>query len=308
MSKRLTTDEFISKAILVHGNEYDYSHVKYINTKTKVQIICKIHGEFLQVPNSHLSGNGCMSCHGTVPYTTESFISKSQSIHGTKYDYSNTRYMTARLPVIITCPIHGQFNQIPDVHLKGSGCLQCKNSKISNTKRDKSYSTPDIINKFVNLRGNKFDYSNVLYNGFNTNVTIICNTHGEFEQSPHNHLKGYGCLACKQSKGELAIEATLTSIGISFLRQHTFDDCKHIRKLPFDFYVPSHKLLIEYDGEQHSRYVEFFSTPYELIRLRDNIKTQYCIDNSINLLRIPHTYIKSIPYILHRYFGVDNRF
>jgi len=249
MSRRLTTEEFISKAISIHGNEYDYSRVKYFNTKTKVQIICKTHGEFLQVPNSHLSGNGCMLCGGKAPSDTESFISKARAIHGTTYDYTNTHYITARLPVTITCAVHGQFKQIPDVHLKGSGCLLCKSVRISNTKRSRSYTTSDMVNKFNKVHANRFDYSHVIYDGFNTNVSIICQIHGEFSQTPHNHLKGQGCPTCKQSKGELAVYTTLTELGIEFIPQHTFADCKHIRPLPFDFYVPSYNLLIEYDGE-----------------------------------------------------------
>ena len=49
----------------VHGNEYDYSQVEYINTNTKVIITCAIHGDFEQRPSGHLNGKGCALCYGT---------------------------------------------------------------------------------------------------------------------------------------------------------------------------------------------------------------------------------------------------
>lgn len=62
MSKKLTTEEFIEKARKIHGNKYDYSKVVYVNSQTKVCIICPIHGEFWQRPNDHLNGYGCNKC------------------------------------------------------------------------------------------------------------------------------------------------------------------------------------------------------------------------------------------------------
>ncbi len=60
---RLTTEEFIRRAKEVHGDRYDYSKVEYVNEYTKVCIICPEHGEFWQIPASHLSGNGCPNCN-----------------------------------------------------------------------------------------------------------------------------------------------------------------------------------------------------------------------------------------------------
>lgn len=57
-----TTEEFIENCKKVHGDKYDYSKVEYVNNKSKVMIICKTHGEFLQNPNNHLSGSDCPKC------------------------------------------------------------------------------------------------------------------------------------------------------------------------------------------------------------------------------------------------------
>ena len=79
-----TLEQFIEKARKVHGNKYDYSKVEYVNTNTKVCIICPIHGEFWQTPNSHLQGYGCKKCtYSSISKksNTHDFIEKSKKIH-----------------------------------------------------------------------------------------------------------------------------------------------------------------------------------------------------------------------------------
>jgi hypothetical protein len=66
---KLDTETFIKKATDKHGDKYDYSLVDYVNTRAKVTIFCPKHGEFLQAPRNHLSGDGCPGCakHGYDP-------------------------------------------------------------------------------------------------------------------------------------------------------------------------------------------------------------------------------------------------
>ena len=113
---RKTTEEFIKEAREIHGDKYDYSKVEYKGYSVKVCIICPEHGEFWQVPNSHLKGCGCPSCSKVKRLTTEEFIKRSKEIHGNRYDYSKTRYINKRTKVTITCPIHGDFEQNPKKH------------------------------------------------------------------------------------------------------------------------------------------------------------------------------------------------
>ena len=107
---KLTTEEFIAKAKAVHGNRYDYSQVKYVDSKTKVCIICKDHGEFWQSPEKHLSGQGCEKCFReslTKRYSLgkERFIEKANVVHDGKYDYSEVEYVNSLTPVKIICPV-----------------------------------------------------------------------------------------------------------------------------------------------------------------------------------------------------------
>ena len=127
---------FIEKARQIHNDKYDYSKVNYVNSRTKVCIICPTHGEFWQTPHNHLKGYGCAECGKEKSHlskmTTEDFIVKSKEIHGNKYDYSKACYKTCDTKVCIICPEHGEFWQTPSNHINGSGCPKCANEKRKN--------------------------------------------------------------------------------------------------------------------------------------------------------------------------------
>ena len=197
-TKKLTTEEFVNKAKKIHGDVYDYSKVNYVNNHTKVCIICPEHGEFWQVPNSHLSGSGCPKCaiknnKNTRSFSVFEFIDKARKIHGCKYDYSKVQYTNNHTKVCIICPEHGEFWQTPNSHLDGKGCPGC--GKL--TKRKKaSLNKENFIERSIAVHGGKYDYSKVEYINNHTKVCIICPEHGEFWQTPNNHLNGCGCKKC----------------------------------------------------------------------------------------------------------------
>jgi hypothetical protein len=133
VNKQLTTNEFIKKSKLIHGDKYDYSLVNYKNMYTKVDLICKMHGIFKSIPKEHIYKKcGCSLCNlGYLKNNNISnvdFIEKAKLIHGDKYDYSKTEYKNSRSKVIITCKKHGNFTQKPESHLRGRGCPNCKQS------------------------------------------------------------------------------------------------------------------------------------------------------------------------------------
>ena len=116
------------------GDKYDYTKVEYKNTGTKVILICKEHGEFLQTPSEHLVGSGCIDCAGLRKKTTEEFIEDAKLFHGERYDYSEVNYKNKNSLVKIKCPDHGVFEQQAGSHLRGRGCIICsgKNQKERN--------------------------------------------------------------------------------------------------------------------------------------------------------------------------------
>lgn len=184
----LTTEEFIQKAKGIHGNKYDYSLVECKNSGTKVKIICPKHGEFEQVPSNHLMGNGCGKCAGNIKLTNGEFIKKAKQIHGDNYDYSLVKYVNTDTNIKIICPVHGEFEQRPSVHLKSQGCPRC--SGFYKLSRE------EFLNKAKKVHGDKYDYSLAEYVNTDTKVKIICPIHGMFEQIPANHLQGQGCSIC----------------------------------------------------------------------------------------------------------------
>lgn len=130
-ARRKTTEDFIAKAKMVHGDRYDYSLVEYLSWQDKVTIICPDHGPFEQTPNGHVEGKGCYEC-GIIASsdakrsTTEEFIAKARMVHGERYDYSLVEYVTSQKKVKIICPDHGPFPQAPNDHIfQKSGCPNC---------------------------------------------------------------------------------------------------------------------------------------------------------------------------------------
>ena len=181
------TKSFIEKSILIHGEHYDYSKVDYKNCDTNVILICKIHGDFLQTPYSHLKSKNCPRCRGHQK-TSKQFIEESMLIHGDKNNYSKVDYRNSSTKVIIICKTHGEIEQMPSSHLSGQGCYKCGNN-ILKTKEEFIIDSKKIF-------GDKYNYSKVEYKGAHKKVIICCSEHGDFEIKPNCHLSNQGCYKC----------------------------------------------------------------------------------------------------------------
>ena len=199
------TIKFINKSKIIHGDKYDYSKSIYINSKTKVIIICKEHGEFEQRPECHINrSSGCPKCHGNVKLTTNEFVTKALQIHGDKYDYSKVNYINSDTKIEIICKEHGIFQQSPNNHInQKNGCPNCGIIIRSELKRK---SLDEFIKEATDIHGNKYDYSKVEYKSANTNIIIICKEHGEFKQTPSSHINKNGCNKCSKRYNPTTIE------------------------------------------------------------------------------------------------------
>lgn len=133
----MNLDWFIKKSIEKWGSDrYDYSLVEYINCNTKVKIVYKKTGEvFDQTPHNHLS-YAPEKIKLSTKKTNEQFIRESNIIHDCKYSYDKVEYCKNNINVIITCPIHGDFNQKPVLHIQGYGCPYCFESISGKVVRD----------------------------------------------------------------------------------------------------------------------------------------------------------------------------
>jgi hypothetical protein len=291
---KTTQEEFIQKCKEIHKNKYDYSKVNYINCKTKVKIVCPIHGEFEQTPlNHYYKKHGCLRCAGHNR-TNNEFIVEAKKIHGNKYNYSLVDYKKRHDKVKIICPIHGIFEQQPNNHLHGNGCPNC----VPNRKLTQK----EFIEKANKMHNNKYDYSKADFKNVSSKVVIICPKHGEFKQLVTNHIHNYnGCPKCKMSKGEIKVMNFLEQNKIEYKIEKTFKDCKNKIALPFDFYLPKYNVCIEFQGKQHYEKEEFFGgeTALEYTKNNDRIKKEFCKKNKIKLIRIK--YNKNINEILTKY-------
>jgi len=304
----MTIDEFLSKSNKIHNNFYIYTKTKYIKSYKKIIITCPKHGDFEQLPYVHIRGFGCIKCSNekkSLQYThsNDDFIKKANVIHNKLYDYSKCIYKGTRAKICIICPIHGEFHQIAHNHLNGMGCKKCAmiSQKSIITKSNKEF-----IDRCRNVHGNLYNYDKTNYKGSKYKVCITCNSHGPFYQSAGGHLKGQGCPKCNNSKGENIINNFLIRNNIEFIPEKTFQGCKFKKLLPFDFYIPSHNLCIEFDGKQHFESVDYFGGEKHLKYIKNNdlIKTNYCISNGIKLLRIKYTDFDNIEFILNTQLNI----
>jgi len=204
---RSNTAEFTEKAILIHGDAYDYSLVEYIDNHTDVALICKSHGVFYQQPNNHLQGKGCKDCavearSAAQRYNNSIFIEKAIAKHGDRYDYSKVIYVDSKTDVIMICKKHGEFEQTPSSHLSGSGCNDCAHEYVASLDRTyiikPKYTNEEFERRARLVHGNRYGYEAVIYVNSNTKVIIWCNIadHGYFKQKPTDHLQGHNCPIC----------------------------------------------------------------------------------------------------------------
>lgn len=290
-----TLEEFIELSNKKHNNKYDYSKVVYNGLHEKVKIICPIHGEFEQLAGSHLKGSGCPECSGffsngeRIKLTKETFLLKSKNNHSINYDYSKVEFNQPNDKVKIICPVHGEFMQSAKYHSQGGNCPRCAGSY--------TITSDEFIEKAKLIHGNKYNYSNVKYKNYYTKVCITCPIHGEFWQTPNNHLFGAGCPTCPQSNLEGEMREFLIRHNIKFLQEKGFVWLKSKKYLYLDFYLPEYNVAIECQGLQHFKPVNMFggSDYYNKTLERDKLKYELCKKHNIDLLYFSNANI-NYPY------------
>lgn len=185
--KKMTTEEFIQRSKAVHGDKYDYSLIKYKNTKSNVTLICKDCGKaFEQNAGNHLNGAGCNNCRRL---TQEEFIKKAKEIHGDKFDYSPTVYTTRRNNILVKCRECGEVFSVRAGHLlDGQGCPKCWQDRLTTEK---------YIARAKEKFHDRYDYTDTVYVNARTKIKFVCPIHGAVEQNPMQHLNGFGCPKCE---------------------------------------------------------------------------------------------------------------
>lgn len=329
--RSITIDKFIERSNLIHNGKYDYSKSNVENLESNVEIICHEkdengleHGSFFQQALYHLHGYGCPKCSNTsrskkLIKTLEAFIKEAKKVHGDKYIYDESEYKGANVKTTIICKIHGKFEQEPHNHLRGAGCPYCAN---------KNKTTEDFIVKAKSVHGDKYDYSESKYEAALKKIKIICPKHGEFWQTPLNHVNGHGCPKCSvsKSKWELEVFEFIKSLGLECEQS----DRKVLDGHEIDILIPSLNVGIECDGLRwHSS--EFRESNYHINKTKNAFKKgirlihifedewlnyrEVCeamlksiLGKEINHIKIEDSFVEEISYDEMKKFMKENSF
>lgn len=303
-TKERLHDKFVERVINnakeVHGNEYVYHKELIYSSYEKMGIECKKHGIFWQNIYNHINkGSKCPECAkenlgNDKRYSFKEVIQKANIIHSNKYIYHEETYINTTTKTLITCPIHGNFEQTMHAHLSGQGCPKCSLIKKGLLGR---LSQEEFINRIIEIHKNEnYDFSKVVYNGYNEKVIVCCPKHGEFKIKASLLLNGSGCQICKFSKLEKVVRNILLENNINYKAQKRFK--KWLGTQSLDFYLPDYNIAIECQGLQHFKNERRYQNLKD-IQERDKRKKKLCKENDIHL-------IYYVPSIFIRYMDKDD--
>jgi len=201
--RRTTYKDFLETAVKMFDGKYTYIESSWSGIKNSIDYICPIHGKRSMIAQSHIferDGNtGCSKCGKEVTasklrLTYNEFLQRSRNHHGDQYDYLETDYNGGDNVIRVWCKVegHGYFYPVARDHAKGTGCPECKGLRKKTTEK--------FISEATRTHGELYGYENSDYQGALTKLTITCFIHGDFYQTPANHLNGAGCPDCAELK------------------------------------------------------------------------------------------------------------
>lgn len=217
--------------------------------------------------------------------TTEEFVADAKKVHGDNYFYTKVEYKGNRQKVRITCPLHGDFEQVPHVHLRGGGCPKC--GQIVRNRKNIKFNEKifDEINKKF---GFEYDFSQFEYKGYDVPCIVICPIHGEFKQSLHKLKYGHGCQKCGNCRN-------ISENNVLKILKENFENVEYQKKFPWlknkkqmslDFFLPDYNTAIEYQGRQHFCESTRFKSDHENTVERDLLKIKLCKENGVKIYHL----------------------
>lgn len=229
MPRSISQEEAIARFRQRHGDRYGYSQVRYESSAKKVEVVCPEHGSFFIAPQHHWNGAVCKKCaFERVSTTKDEFVERAKQFFGERYDYSFFDVLPpfgSKIP--IQCRVHGVvFQQEARNHMRGHvGCPECKSLKLSGPRGERGalHSAGSLTAKFIErarkIHGERYDYSHFVYTTSSAKGVIVCRRHGEFSQSPGNHLSGSGCPTCaREDAGNGSFKERCKELGIDYWR------------------------------------------------------------------------------------------
>ena len=289
-TKERLHNEFVNRVIeraqKVHkDDDYIYHPELIYSSYEKIGIECKKHGIFWQSIGNHVNSKcKCPKCMEEFAglsnrLTFESVVERANKVHNNKYTYHKDTYINTMSKTLITCPIHGDFQQTMHSHLSGQGCPKCSIEKLRYTTRLSQY---DFIGKIKYVHRNKnYDFSKVVYDGCENKVVVGCPKHGEFKIKALSLQQGQGCPICRMPKLEITVRNILIENNIKYVMQKRFK--KWLGGQSLDFYLPDYNIGIECQGIQHFKNDKMYNK-LEEVQNRDERKKKLCRDNNVHLI------------------------
>lgn len=265
-NKTHNTKWFVAEATRIHGGKYTYEKAVYSGMPKKLIVTCAKHGAYNTTPLVHLKGHGCKSCyHDSTRLSKDEFVTRSEKLHSGKYNYTKTTFSIVTDRAIITCPIHGDFEQEIGKHLCGHGCRKCQIEGMR-------FSTEEFIEKATKVHDGFYSYSKVEYSTNYNDVNITCPKHGDFLQNPNNHLRGWRCPKCSN---------TVSSHEKQILED--FPEFEQVNRTVIhpqhlDLFSADYKLAVEVNGVYWHSEEKGKDANYHLS------KTDRCLEKGIELL------------------------
>lgn len=272
--KNKTPEEYIGEC---KKEGLDLPIEDYISISTKIKHKCRYGHIYLQRPHDHLNGQGCPICRGKKKKTSKEYYNDCKE---KGYDLPIESYINSITKIKHKCKYGHIYEQRPNSNLRGIGCPICsgKKKKIPeeylNECRQKSYDLP--IEEYKNSK---------------TKINHRCNKGHIYKQTPSDHLRGIGCPICRESHGERFIRNYLNTHSIKYEAQKTFRGLKDKQPLSYDFYLPDHNILIEYQGIQHYEMIDHFGgeEQFKNQQSHDTLKHSYAKDNGYKLVELYYT-------------------
>lgn len=312
-----TNRELYESKGYVYTKRYDTFEVmaKDLSTKSKakIKVLCDYCGREYETPFSQIiigrksiPKDCCSHCTGKKS-SEISFLKRSANKFQLARQICNDKgyvlitkeneYINSKMNIIFDCPKHGLQTMILDNLVNGHECIECSYEKRFNEKRHSPHYIKSIIDNCGNTLLNPEDYQNA----HETNLKIQCKCGNTFTTSWSNYIKAgvRQCSKCsnKESKAEKFIREFLEKHNINFVQEMRFTNCRDIKPLPFDFYLPDKNTIIEFDGIHHYKKLDKWGNFEDTVK-HDNIKNSFCKQNGISLIRIPYFEYKNLENIL----------
>lgn len=295
----------VEKCPYCNGSKFTYEYVKgyiesfgyillsstYLNANEKIKIMCdKGHIYESTFSQFKYQNQRCPYCSGNAKFT---YAYVKDYIESFGYTLLSKEYINSKTHLLVKCECGNEYLVTFTNFKRGRRCNECNKIKWSK-------------NNIIEYISNQTNFQFMEFIEYKKSLSIIklkCEHGHEFITKFSNIKWGNtGCPKCKTSKGERKIENLLINYNIIYEKQYKFHECKNKIMLPFDFYLPEYNILIEFDGEQHYRAIDYFGGYEKLLKTRynDEIKNQYCKDNNIKLIRIPYWEFNNIEIILEK--------